>query len=118
MIQLRLFTRKQAWISLILTAVCLAGCSWHTSIGDINRDPSRFTGKEITIRGQVSDSVGLLRAGVFQLDDGTGSIWVFSQDFGIPAKDTKVSVTGQVQQGFTFAGKNYGVIFRQTKARD
>jgi hypothetical protein len=43
---------------------------------------------------------------------------VFSQNFGLPANGAKVSVTGQVQQGFSFGGHNYGVIFRQTKARD
>lgn len=100
----------------ILAAWCLVGCSTHTSIADINRDPAHFAGKEITISGQASDSFGGFGNGVFQVNDGTGSIWVVSQNFGLPGNGSKVSVTGQVQQGFSFGGRNYGIIFRQTKA--
>jgi hypothetical protein len=102
--------------TLLLAAWCLVGCSTHTSIADINRDPAHFAGKEITIRGQASDSFGGFGNGVFQVNDGTGSIWVVSQNSGLPGNGAKVSVTGQVQQGFSFGGRNYGIIFRQTKA--
>ncbi len=102
--------------AVILAAWCLVGCSTNTSIADINRDPARFTGKEITINGQASNSFGAFGNGVFQVDDGTGNIWVFSQNFGLPGNGSKVSVTGQVQQGFNFGGRNYGIISRQTKA--
>ncbi len=101
---------------LILAVSCLVGCSTHTSIADINRDPAHFAGKEITISGQASDSFGGFGNGVFQVNDGSGSIWVMSQNFGLPGNGSKVSVTGQVQQGFSFGGRNYGIIFRQTKA--
>jgi hypothetical protein len=97
---------------------CVTSCSNRPSIADINRDPDRFAGKEITIQGQASGSVGLFRSGVYQVDDGTGSIMVFSQNFGLPGNGAKISVTGQVEQGFSFGGKNYGVVFRQTKARE
>lgn len=102
--------------ALVLAALCLVGCTPQPSIADINRDPGRFSGKEITIRGQASDSFGGFGAGLFQVDDGTGRIWVLSQNFGLPGNGSKVSVTGQVQQGFSFNGRNYGIIFRQTKA--
>jgi hypothetical protein len=105
-------------IALILAMACLTACSSSTSIADINRDPARFTGKEITIRGQASGGVGLFGSGVYQVEDSTGSIMVVSQNFGLPANGAKVSVTGQVQQGFSFGGKNYGVVFRQTKATE
>lgn len=113
--------RHTGWlpgIALVLTMACLTACSSHTSIADINHDPARFAGKEITIRGEASGSVGFLGSGVYQVEDGTGTIMVFSQNFGLPGNGTKVSVTGQVQQGFSFGGQNYGVIFHQTKARE
>jgi hypothetical protein len=105
-------------IAFGLSIACLVGCSFHTSIGDINRDPSRFNGKEITIRGQASGSFGIMGTGVYQVEDDTGSITVLSENFGFPPSGAKVSVTGQVQQGIAVGGKNYGVVFRQTKPRE
>jgi hypothetical protein len=104
--------------TLLLGALFLVGCPTHASIADITRDPSRFAGKEVTISGQASDGFGGLGNGIFQVDDGTGRMWVFSQNFGVPGNGNKVSVTGQVQQGFSFGGRNFGVILRQTQARD
>ena len=110
-------TRCKSLLFLVaLVSMTLAGCHPTTSIADINRDPGRFAGKEITISGQVSDAFGGLGNGVFAVDDGTGRMWVFSQNFGVPGEG-KVSVTGQVQQGFSFGGHSYGVILRQTQAR-
>ena len=103
--------------ALALAMLCLVGCPTHESIADINRDPGRFAGKEITINGQASDSFGGMGTGVFQVDDGTGRIWVLSQ-FGIPGNGSKVAVTGRVEQGISVGGRNFGVILRQTQARD
>src|SRR5215467_15252873 len=89
-----------------LALVALTGCQTITKISDITGDPGRFAGKEITISGNVSDAFGGLGNGVFSVDDGTGKIWVFSQNFGIPAGGGKVTVTGQVQQGFSFGGRS------------
>jgi hypothetical protein len=36
----------------------------------------------------------------------------------LPGNAAKVSVTGQVEQGFSFGGRTFGVILRQTKALD
>jgi hypothetical protein len=109
--------RKPLLVPVALALMSLVGCHPTTSIADINRDPGRFAGKEITVSGQVSSAFGGLGNGIFAVDDGTGRIWVFSQNFGVPADGGKVSVTGQVQQGFSFGGHSYGVILRQTQAR-
>lgn len=109
-------TRFLRLAALVFVVFYLIGCSARTSIADINRDPGRFSGKDITISGQASDSMGAFGNGVFRVDDGTGQIWVFSQNFGVPGNGAKVSVTGQVQQGFSVGGRTYGVVFRQTKA--
>jgi hypothetical protein len=103
--------------ALLAAALLLAGCSTPVPIAEINRDPGRFAGKEITIKGRASDSFGGFGNGVFQVEDSTGSIWVLSQNFGLPGNGADVSVVGQVQQGFSFGGRNYGIILRQTKAR-
>ncbi len=102
--------------ALCLAVVGLVGCTTRTSIGDINRDPARFAGKQITIQGRASDAFGGFGSGVFQVQDSTGSIWVLSQGFALPSNGSDVSVTGEVQQGLSFGGKSYGTMFRQTKA--
>jgi hypothetical protein len=110
-------------IRLILATVIgaamflILGCPTRTSIAEINRDPGHFAGKDVSIHGRVSDSFGALGNGVFQIDDGTGSMWVYSQNFGVPGNGSKVAVTGRIEQGFAFGGRSFGVILRETEAR-
>lgn len=110
--------QRYVFTAVLICASLLAGCTIRTAIADINRDPGRFTGKEITIKGQASNGFGGMGKGVFQVDDGSGRIWVVSDNFGVPADGAAVSVTGQVEQGFSFGGRNMGVMLRETKARE
>lgn len=104
-------------LALLLAVFYLTGCPTHTSIGDINRDPGRFAGKEITIAGNVSNSFGALGNGLYEVDDGSGRLWVASQSFGVPGNGSHVKVTGTIQQGFNFGGRSFGTVMRQTKKR-
>jgi hypothetical protein len=104
-------------ISLLLAVVALGGCPQSTTIADINRDPGRFAGKEVTITGEVTDSFGALGQGAFQVDDGTGRLWVLSENYGVPAKGARVSVTGRATSGVTFAGRSFGNVLRETQPR-
>jgi hypothetical protein len=114
----RTYSLQGACAAMLVAAVFLmTGCPTHTSIADINRDPGRFAGKEVTIAGNVADSFGALGNGVFQVDDGTGRMWVYSQNFGVPGNGHKVAVTGQVEQGVALGGRSFGVVLRQTHAR-
>lgn len=108
-------SRKLVAITVVAGILLLAGCRTHTAIADINKDPSRFVGKDVTISGSVSNSFSALGNGIFQVDDGTGQMWVYSQNFGVPGSGN-TSVTGRVEQGFSFAGRSFGVILRQTEA--
>jgi hypothetical protein len=96
----------------------LPGCTRHASIADILRDPAQFAGKEVVISGQASAGFGGFGNGFFQMDDGTGKLWVMSQNFGIPAEGARVSLTGEVEQGIAIGGRSFGVVFRQTKPRE
>lgn len=103
--------------AFVVCAIFLTGCPTRTSIAEINRDPGKYSGKEITVAGKVSDSFGALGTGVFQIDDGTGRLWVFSQNYGVPGSGAKVAVTGRLQQGFSFGGRSFALALRQTQAR-
>ncbi len=110
-------TRVVTAVLIGLWTLCLTGCPQRTTIADINRDPGRFAGKEVSIAGRVSDSFGALGSGVFEVDDGTGRMWVFSQSYGVPNNGAKVAVTGHVEQGFSFGGRSFGTILRETERR-
>ncbi|HKN34638.1 MAG TPA: hypothetical protein VJX16_15475 [Terriglobales bacterium] len=109
--------RIVAAVILVVTVLCLTGCPPRASIAEINRDPGRYMGKELTIAGRVSDSFGALSTGVFQVDDGTGTMWVYSQNYGVPSNGAKVSVTGKLEQGFNFGGRTFVAILRETQPR-
>ena len=94
----------------------LAGCE-RTKISDINRDPGHFANKDVTVAGQVTSSFGALNQGAFEVDDGTGKLWVLASGFGVPSQGSKVAVTGRITSGFTLAGRSFANILRETKRR-
>jgi hypothetical protein len=113
----RMSARAVSVLLVTTVALLLAGCPPRESIEKINRDPARFAGKDITIAGRVTDSFGALGSGVFQIDDGTGTMWVLSEKFGIPGSGANLAVTGRIQQGFAFGGRNFATILRETQRR-
>jgi hypothetical protein len=74
----------------------------------------RYANRNVTVEGQVSQVVGALNYGVYQVEDGTGKIYVVSTR-GVPTKGARVRVKGPVQPGFNFMGKSLGAVI---KARD
>ncbi len=110
-------TRVFSVLLVSLAGLLLAACPRRESIAKINQDPARFAGKEISIAGQVTDSFGAAGSGVFQIDDGTGTMWVFSKGYGIPGGGAKVAVIGTVKQGFAVGGRNFATILIETERR-
>jgi hypothetical protein len=113
----RLFSRLSLTLLLILGTLVLAACPTRTSIGRILRDPGRYAGREVAIGGRVSNSFGALGSGVYQVEDGTGQIWVFSQRYGVPGNGARVGVRGTISQGFSFGGRSFAVVLRETERR-
>jgi RecJ-like exonuclease len=103
---------------LFVTALCLVGLAVvaceRTTIGDITADPGRFRDKEVNVAGQVTQSIGVLGKGIYQLDDGTGHLWVWADDRGVPTKGAYVGVKGRITPTVTFLGVNYATVMRET----
>jgi hypothetical protein len=110
-------TRAAVALAIAIAMLLLTGCPPRTTIAGLNRDPGRYAGKDVTIGGRVSDSFGALGSGIFEVDDGTGRMWVYSQHYAVPNNGSNVSVTGRVEQGFSFGGRSFGVILRETSRR-
>ena len=72
----------------------------------------------MNIEGRVTNSYGVsipglpVPGGVYQIDDGTGKIYVLARQ-GVPLKEARVKVEGQVTPGLTFGGRNYGTAIRE-----
>jgi hypothetical protein len=96
---------------LFLASILLAGCAPLT-IGRITADPSRFQNKTVRVSGTVTNSVGAMGKGGYQLDDGTGKIYVISGK-GVPSRGSKVEVTGRVSPGVELLGTPVGIAIRE-----
>ena len=103
--------------SLILAAVILlTACPSQTTISKINADPARYRNKEVAIVGTVRDSYGALGQGAYEIDDGTGRLWVVTKR-GVPSRGARVGVTGHVYTGFNYGGRNYGTVLEESDRR-
>ncbi len=60
---------------------------------------------------------GMVFNGIYEVTDGTGSIWVLSQGYGVPSDGTKVGVTGTVIPTLEFGGKSFATGIRETRHR-
>jgi hypothetical protein len=103
--------------ALLAGALFLAACPSQTSINKIKGDPSRYENKTVGIIGTVRDSYGALNYGAYEVDDGTGTIWVISDQRGVPGRGARVGVQGQVYNGFAFAGRNFGTVIKESQRR-
>ena len=109
--------RKIAVLAVILGGTLfMTACPSQTNISKINSDPGRFRGKEVGIVGRVTDSYGVLGNGAYEIDDGTGRIWVATRR-GIPSRGTEIGTKGYVHNGFSFGGRSYGTVVEETDRR-
>lgn len=114
---LRLLSRLSLVFTVVVATLILAACPTRTSIERINRDPGRYVGKEVAIAGHVTTSFGALGSGVFEVDDGSGRMWVYSQRYGVPGNGARVGVRGRLEQGFSFGGRSFATILRESERR-
>jgi hypothetical protein len=102
---------------LALALGLLAGCalSSHPKIADLKYNPGRYQNHSVTVDGVVTSSWGvpLVPFKMYKVDDGTGEVTVLSQDGRVPAKGSRVTVKGRVNDVATFGGQAIGLHIRQ-----
>src|SRR5262245_43583882 len=81
----------------VAVALCLAlvGCQ-ETTINKLLAEPNRYHGQEVGLKGDVIKSASILGTGAYQLDDGTGTIWVVSKR-GVPRQGARIVVKGEIK---------------------
>ncbi len=85
--------------ALVVLALTMAGCDQKT-INEIKADPGRYADKEVGVVGTVTRSIGALGTGVYEIDDGTGKLWVVSKT-GLPREGAKIGVKGTIRDGYS-----------------
>lgn len=103
-------------VAILACALAMTACPNQTTISKINQNPAKYQNKDIALVGTVTDSYGALGTGVYEIDDGTGRIWVMTTH-GVPSKGARVGVSGQVFTGLQYGGKNYGIGMREDHRR-
>lgn len=100
-------------LALFVTLIA-AACPKRVTIAEIEANPSRYLDKEVAVVGTVRDSYGIsipgtpIRGGAYKIDDGTGSIWIFTEE-SVPSKGTEIGVSGRIGSGVNWKGKTYGL---------
>ena len=99
-------------------ALLLGGCD-HLGIGvtpiaEIVRDPAKFQGQEVHLKGTVRDTrtIPVLDARSYILGDATGEISVTAKG-ELPAKGDKLVVRGRVESLAIIGGKSFGTAFKE-----
>lgn len=108
---------KVFFLSAILAgALALTACPSKTTVAKINQNPSKYQNQQVGLIGTVTDSYGLLGNGIYELDDGTGRIWVMTTR-GVPTRGTRVGASGRVHTGGSFGGRTYGLVLQEEQRR-
>jgi hypothetical protein len=104
------------FVTIVAGTLLLTACPSETTISKINSDPGRYRDKEVVVVGRVADSYGVMGTGAYEIDDGTGRIWVAATR-GVPAKGSRVGVKGRVHNGLTVGGRSFGTIIEESDRR-
>src|SRR5438093_13770612 len=95
--------------AILIVALSLVACE-RKKISEINADPGRYMNKEVAVAGHVTQAIGALGKGTYQLDDGTGRLWRLTSNRGLPRQGRRHGVKGHVKPTITFLGVKYGPV--------
>ena len=107
--------RWLGYSALLLVVLAGAGCKGTTSISEILDDPSRFTDQKVRIAGDVTASVGVFGTGMYEVDDGTGTLAVVAKGGGVPRQGAKIAVEGRIRPGFTLGTQTLTVMIEERR---
>jgi hypothetical protein len=86
---------------LAILALIVSGCE-QKSINQIRAEPNRYANHEVAVVGIVARSFSLLGKGAYEVDDGTGKLWIVSHS-GVPREGARVVVKGKIQDGYNLS---------------
>jgi hypothetical protein len=99
----------------LLALLFLAGCASVTPIGDLLSNSSKYNGKTVRVRGEVTKSIGAIVAGAYQLRDDTGTLTIVSEGNSPPPQGSKLTVKGVFQSLVTLGIKTLAVLREESR---
>lgn len=94
----------------------LAACRGTVPIRELLDDPGRYDGERVRVEGRVTGfSFRALGRGVFQVDDGTGTLPVVSERSGAPREGARVGIEGIFGSVFTFGDRSGAVLLERDR---
>ncbi|MBI4457289.1 MAG: hypothetical protein HY644_15530 [Acidobacteria bacterium] len=100
-------------VKVNLALLFITACALHRPISEIEADPARYSDKSTTIEGKVTQSYGVWKYGVYQLEDSSGSIWVIASR-PTPANGSRIAVKGRARSAFNLPFIKFtGTVFQE-----
>ena len=90
--------RYALWGTLFCGVLILSGCERKT-IQEIRAEPFLYANREVAIAGKVIRSFSVLGRGAYEIEDGTGRLWVLSET-GVPREGSRILVRGIVRDAY------------------
>lgn len=101
---------------LLAFAAATLGCRGATiPIGDLLADPGHYDHREVAVQGTVSEAVGVLGYGAYEIDDGTGKLMVVTRESGAPRVGTRVGVRGEFRSAYTVGDVSGAVLLERDR---
>ncbi len=108
---LTLSRNQRLAVSGMLMIIWLSACAGSMKISELTADPGKYSDKEVTVKGKVSQvyAIPLLSQSVVKINDGSGDLWVKPYN-RVPGEGQEITVTGKVKIGLTLANMDFGVL--------
>jgi hypothetical protein len=111
---------KRRYALLFIMVMALFGCDYlpfgYTEIKDIAQNPAAYEGKEIRIRGTVSNVVKIpfVEIKMYSIKDNGAEIAVIT-DGPLPAENQQIAIKAQVNNTAIIGGQSIGLKLREIK---
>ena len=102
--------RIRSSLVLGILLIGLNACAGTIRIRDLLDRPQEYDGKTVQVEGTVTQSAGVLGTGAFEIDDGTGKIYVIARGGGVPREGAKTKAQGRFESLFNLLGRTMAAI--------
>ena len=101
----------------VLIGILAAGCGTKR-ISEILAHPEHFRDEDVAIQGMVVSSFSIAGIGAaYQVDDGTGRLWVFTRNRPAPPEHVHIYVGGRIETAVTLGQRTLGIAMHEKGRR-
>lgn len=96
--------------------VVFGACAPTVRVRDLLDRPQDYDGRTVKVEGTVTRSAGIFGTGAYEIDDGTGTIFVVAQGQGVPREGARTKAKGRFESVFSLAGRTIAAIVQGKNA--